>query len=130
MEGATVPPSFDVQTSIVDEDLAEATLSIDGAHYATATAAPFSFTVRDLALGSHTLLVTATDAIGQATTRTVHVTVASPEPDHGGGGDRSDQVAGGCAATGSAPPLVLLAFVGLAYARRRRLPCNGAGSSR
>jgi len=75
-DGATVSPNFDVEASIIDSDLVKAELSIDGVVKGSLTAAPFTFHVTSLALGSHKLDIKATDATGQTTTTSRTVTVA------------------------------------------------------
>lgn len=132
---ATVDPDFTVQAQIVDTDLATVELSIDGAPYDVATAAPFTFQVVDLAPGPHTLLLTATDTAGQISTTTVAITVRTPGTGPGPGEDPdpdpnpdtdgdgvADTITGGCSATGDARAAAPLAFslALLALARRRR----------
>lgn len=128
MDGATVAPSFDVVASVVDTDLVKAELSIDGTLKATLNAAPFTFKVMNLAVGTHTLEVKATDAANQTTVKTLTVTVAA---NGGGGGTGSGDgtgdgdgsvdgdVYGGCDATGGGAGGLLL-LIGLAGLLRRR----------
>jgi MYXO-CTERM domain-containing protein len=127
--GATVPPTFTVEASIIDTDLAKAELNIDGALSSTLTAAPFQFQVMNLALGAHTLEIVATDGANQITRQTINVTVANNGGGTGsgtgsgngngtGGGDNGD-VYGGCASSqGAGLAFALLGLVGLV--RRRR----------
>jgi uncharacterized protein (TIGR03382 family) len=131
-ENATVGPSFDVVASIIDTDLTKAELKIDGALKDTLTAAPFTFHVASLAIGAHTLEITATDGAGQKSTQTIHVTVAQNGGGGNGGGTGTgtgegegfdDQnVYGGCDATGGGAGaggiMALIAFASLV--RRRR----------
>jgi uncharacterized protein (TIGR03382 family) len=122
-DGATVGPSFTVEASIVDTDLVNAELYIDGALDQTLTAPPFTFEVSNLALGVHDLEVVASDSTGQQTTRTLSITVTA---DGGGGAQANgvgDEVSGGCNAggnTGGSGTLALLGLVGLVATRRRR----------
>jgi len=134
LDGATVPPSFEVQAAIVDTDLVKAELFIDGSLKSTLTSGPFTFYVNNLSAGSHMLDIRATDGTGQTSTRTLTVTVSA---NGGGGGSGNgsgggtgtgengpdglgDDVYGGCSAAGgsSGLALALLGFVGLV--RRRR----------
>jgi serine protease len=131
-EGATVGPNFDVIASIIDTDLTKAELEIDGTLKDTLTAAPFTFHVSALAIGAHTLEVTATDGAGQKTTQTIHITVTQNGGDgngSGGGngtgtgtGDGLDDqtVYGGCDATGGAGAGGLIALIAFASLVRRR----------
>jgi MYXO-CTERM domain-containing protein len=131
--GATVPPSFKVEASVVDTDLVKAELYIDSALSSTITASPFSFQVSNLSLGAHVLEIKATDAAGQVVTQTINVTVAnnggggsgsgsgSGEGGGGeGGGVNDGDVYGGCS-TGSGAGLAfaLVGLVGLLRRRRR-----------
>ncbi|HUS31134.1 MAG TPA: matrixin family metalloprotease [Kofleriaceae bacterium] len=133
-DNATVGPNFDVVASIIDTDLMKAELKIDGTLKDTLTAAPYTFHISALAVGAHTLEITATDGAGQKTTQTLHLTVAQNGGGGGngsgggtgtGGGDGLDDsnVYGGCDATGGGGAaggglLALIAFASLV--RRRR----------
>jgi len=133
-DGATVPPTFKVEASIVDTDLVKAELFIDGTLSSTITAAPFSFQVTNLALGGHVLDIRATDAAGQTTTQTLNINVAntggtgtgSNTGDGNGGasgagntgGVGDNDVYGGCS-TGSGAGLAF-ALVGLVGLIRRK----------
>jgi uncharacterized protein (TIGR03382 family) len=128
--GATVPPTFTVEASIIDTDLVKADLNIDGALSSSLTAAPFSFQVTNLAVGPHTLEIVATDGANQITRQTINVTVAANGGGGGngsgggngtgnGGGVADNDVYGGCSSThGAGLALALLGLVGLV--RRRR----------
>ena len=128
-DGATVGPNFDVSASIIDTDLTKAELAVDGAVKGSLTAAPFTFHVTNLSLGSHKLDITATDATGQKTTQSITVIVAAGGGGGGGGtgsgggtgqgGVDDTNVYGGCDATGGSAG-GLLALVGLAGLVRRR----------
>ncbi len=119
-----VPPSFSVNTSLLDMDLAKGELFIDGALYQTLTAGPFTFQVRDLAPGYHDLVVKATDSANQTTSQTIRVGVV--KPDDGGSGSGSDDDfdrrddGGGCSTGGASTGAGLLAALGLVLALRRR----------
>lgn len=125
--GATVGPTFAVEAAIVDTDVSKAELSIDGAVYQTVTAAPFTFQVTALALGSHTLEIKATDSQGQTAVQTITVTVAKNGGNGtGGGGSGSgtgdgedDAITGGCS-TGGAGASLLVGIGLIAGLRRRR----------
>ncbi len=126
--GATVPPTFMVEAQIVDTDLVKAELRIDGTLSGTLMAAPFQFQVTNLALGAHTLEVSATDGAGQETKQTINVTVSNSGggggsgTGSGSGGDtgiEDNNVYGGCSTgSGAGVWLALLGLVGLV--RRRR----------
>lgn len=128
LDGATVPRSFTVDAAVVDTDLVNATLSIDGLPYGTPlTTAPFTFEVTDLDVGTHTIEIKATDAIAQVTTRALTVTVQQGTGQgngngNGNGDDGAPEVTGGCSTAGSsgASLLVGLGLVGLVLRRRRR----------
>lgn len=131
--GATVPPSFEVQAEIVDSDLVKAELSIDGTLASTLTAAPFTFQVTDLALGPHTLEIVATDGAGQTTKQTLTVTVAKTGDSGTGsgsgtgtgdddttGGIVDNNVYGGCSTSpGASLGFGLVVLFGLVRRRRR-----------
>ena len=135
-DGATVGTSFDVQASIVDTDLVKAELSIDGTLTSTLNAAPYTFHLTDVAIGSHTLEIKATDGAGQSATQTIRVTVAAngrrggngsgsgSGSGTGSGGDEvngiGDDVYGGCNAAGGGAGGLALALVGLVSLVRRR----------
>ena len=134
--GATVPPSFTVEASIVDTDLVKAELYIDGTLTSTIMAAPFSFEVTDLSLGAHALEIRATDGANQTSTQTINVIVANTGGGDGSGsgtgggtgegggngegtGINDGDVYGGCStSSGSGLVLALLGLVGLV--RRKR----------
>ncbi len=120
-----VPPTFTVNASIIDTDLAKAELFIDGKLYQTLTAAPFTFQVTNLAAGFHDLLVTATDAANQTASQMIKIGVLPPDDGGGsgsgsdGGFDRRDE-GGGCSTGGAPTGAALLAALGLVGALRRR----------
>lgn len=118
-----MPPTFTVNASIIDTDLAKAELFIDGKLYQTLTAAPFTFQVTNLAAGFHDLLVTATDAANQTASQMIRIGVLKPD-DGGGSGsgsgfDRRDE-GGGCSTGGAPTGAALLAALGLVGLLRRR----------
>ncbi len=124
-DGDIVPSSFEVQTSLIDMDLARGELFVDGKLYQTLTAGPYTFQVRDLAPGFHDLIVKATDSANQATERRIRVGVLKPEDGDDGidddrdpGNDDAGCNAGG-ASTG-AGVLVALGLIGVLRRRRRR----------
>jgi MYXO-CTERM domain-containing protein len=136
--GATVAPTFTVATSIVDTDIARVDLQIDGASYATATAAPFDFQVTQLATGAHTLQILAVDMAGQTVTTTLNITVVASGGGGGSGGGsgggggsgtddtdgdgRADTITGGCSSggNGAAGGLALTLGMLVVGLRRRR----------
>lgn len=125
--GATVPPTFKVNSAVVDTDLVRAELLIDGTSYQTLTTGPFEFQVTDLALGQHTLDVRGTDGAGLTATATITVTVTKgggpgtgPGTGSGDGDDDTTDVTGGCNTGGGGASLLLgLALAGLVIRRRR-----------
>ena len=128
--GATVPPTFTVRTQIVDTDLAQVELWIDGALSGSLTSAPFDFVVRDHAAGLVDLEIRAIDNAGQTTTQTLSVTVDDTmpvdptdptDPGDGDGDGYGDEITGGCSTSngGGAGGLLLLGL-GAAVALRRR----------
>jgi uncharacterized protein (TIGR03382 family) len=128
LDGATVPPNFAVEASVVDTDLAKAELFIDGTSFASLTAAPFTFQVTNEALGAHTLKIVGTDSAGLTGETTINVTVTqnggggsgSGSGGGGGGGGDNGDINGGCAAGGSGVGIgFALGLLGLAIRRRR-----------
>lgn len=131
MDGATVGPTFDVVASVVDTDLMKAEISIDGVTKGSLTMAPFTFHLTNVAVGTHTIEVKATDATNQVTTKTLSVTVAANGGGDGtgdgngtgtgtqNGGVDDNDVVGGCDATGGGAGGLLL-LIGLAGLVRRR----------
>jgi uncharacterized protein (TIGR03382 family) len=132
--GATVPPTFDVEASIVDTNLAQVELYIDGAPHGTPLqAGPYIFEVMNLDAGEHLLEVKATDVDGLATSETLNITVSASGGDGGGGGGGggggngtgggdgpSTDITGGCSTSGSGASLLLgLGLLGLVIRRRR-----------
>ncbi|HEU0037431.1 MAG TPA: Ig-like domain-containing protein [Kofleriaceae bacterium] len=121
-DGATVPPDFAVEASVVDTDLVKAELFIDGSSYQTLSASPFTFQVTGLTLGAHGLKIVGTDANGQVGETTINVTVAKA----GGGGsgdgegDDGNDIEGGCSAGGSSSFACALGMLGFVLVRRRR----------
>jgi uncharacterized protein (TIGR03382 family) len=136
--GATVPPSFTVEASIVDTDLVKAELFIDGTLSSTISASPFSFQVSNLSVGPHVLEIKATDGADQVATQTINVTVAntggggsgggSGEGGGGGGGEGGGEgggvgdgdIYGGCSTGSGAGLAFAFAGLGLVALRRRR----------
>lgn len=128
-DGATVKPSFTVETAIVDVDLVRAELHIDGTLAETLTAAPYTFQVTNLTVGAHTLEITAIDSADQRTvTRTITVTVANNGGDGSGTGENGEDdedvygaVSGGCSAGGAGSGAFALVLLGLVGRLRRRV---------
>lgn len=121
LNGATVPPTFEVQASVVDTDLTQAELFIDGVSYDTTTASPFTFQVTNLALGPHQLKIVGTDAASQTGETIINITVQNGTGPGGDGGVPNDDIAGGCNTGGSSGGLSFgLALLGLVIRRRRR----------
>jgi MYXO-CTERM domain-containing protein len=131
-DGATVPPTFNVQTQIVDTDLARVELWLDGALAQTLTAGPFNFTVTNHAVGPVAIEIRAIDSAGQSTSQNINVTVEAgavdptdpdptdPGPTDADGDGYGDEVTGGCSTgAGSSGGLALLGL-GLALALRCR----------
>jgi MYXO-CTERM domain-containing protein len=123
IDGATVGPSFSVETSIIDTNVVSAKLYIDGDLVDTLTTAPYTFEVANLAIGTHELEVVATNGTGQTTSRTVSITVSANGGSGGSPGEENglgDQVSGGCSTGhGQTGSLALLALAGLVATRRR-----------
>lgn len=121
------PASFIVSISATDigTGVAKVELTVDGAAVGEPdTEAPYNFNVEDLAVGSHTLVATATDGMGNTSTAmvTIEVQVAGAstgETDTGGGGE----MVSGCGCThapaGDGLGLAALGLVLLAGRRRR-----------
>ena len=119
--GQTVPPTFEVQASVVDTDLVSAELLIDGVSYQTLNASPFTFQVTNLALGAHDLEIVGTDANQQTGRVQIAITVENGGGGGGGGGDEDNaDIQGGCSAGGSTSLFVGLGLLGLVIRRRRR----------
>lgn len=120
VDEATVPPTFQVMTSIIDTDIAKGVLLIDGTQYQVLVAAPFVFQVTDLAEGRHVLQVQGTDAANQMVSQTIRVNVVKPAPEPEPEPEPGDDDDGGCNAGGAQAGLGLgLALIGLARRRRR-----------
>jgi len=123
MEGATVGADFDVTTQIVDENLKDVELLIDGNSVTVKTTGPFTFPVTGLAKGAHTIDINATDSEGLVTSRSVSITVGNTGGGGGGGNSLTDnEIQGGCATGQTSAPwtgVVLLGFV-VGLLRRRR----------
>lgn len=109
-EGATVLPSFAIETSVIDADLTKAELFIDGVLHSTVPpAGPFTFDASELLEGPHEIKLVATDRRNQVAMQVVNVTV--------------EEESGCCSAGGSPAGAGLLAgltFLGLLLQRRRR----------
>jgi uncharacterized protein (TIGR03382 family) len=121
-EGAVVFPTFSVFATVEDSDLQQVQLLVDGAQVDVKASGPFFFSVSDLAPGQHTLDVVATDASGQSTTSTVHVTVNDPFSLGANDPSAGDSVEGGCSAqggAGSSSAALLLATLMISMRRRR-----------
>jgi MYXO-CTERM domain-containing protein len=123
LDGAQVPATFEVDASVVDTDLTNATLFIDGSAYgAPLTTAPFTFQVTNLALGAHELKIVGVDSAAQMGTTVIHVTVVNGSGGGGGGGGGDtpeNDVSGGCSTGGASGGLLLLGLIGLVIRRRR-----------
>ncbi len=132
--GANVSPSFTVEATVIDTNLARAELVIDGVVASSLTAPPFRFEVTNLAVGNHLLEVEATDTVGAVASQTVSITVVASGPGGSGTGagdapvpdlpgSESPNVSGGCR-TGAGSERTgaawLLAVVALRRSRRRR----------
>lgn len=130
VNGAIVPRSFRVVSSVLDDDLARVELHIDGALAQTKTQGPFEFDVADLTVGQHTLELRGIDGANQTAITTVTVTVQSGSGGGNGGGGGNDggdgdgdgggtDVVGGCSTGGGAGLLLGLGLLGLVRRRRR-----------
>jgi len=107
--GATVPPTFAIEASVVDEDTAKVDLYIDNVFYASLPAGPFNFQAMALTVGPHELKIVGTDKRNQTGMQVINVTV--------------EEDSGCCSAGGSPAGAGLLAgltFLGLFIQRRRR----------
>ena len=112
-EGQIVGQSFKVAASVVDDDIVNAVLKIDGAGYATKTAGPFDFQVSNLAEGAHSLEVIATDMAGGTASMKINVNVMP---------GASNDITGGCSAGGAGSGLLFgFGLLGAAGLLRRRL---------
>jgi serine protease len=126
-DGQTVPPTFEVQASVVDTDLVRAELYIDDVLYQTLTSSPFTFQVTNLSAGPHELKIAGTDAINQtAETTVISITVQNGtgpggnDPDGGDGDDSAGDITGGCSTGGGTTGILFaLGLVGLVWRRRR-----------
>jgi Bacterial Ig domain len=125
--GATVPPTFAIDTQVVDSDLDRVELWLDGAMVDSKTAGPFVFTVTDHAEGPLAIEIRAFDQRAQMTSQSITVTVRIGTTGGGGIGDgdgdgNADTITGGCAAGGSehGPLTVVGLGLGLVAALRRR----------
>jgi len=130
-DGATVPPSFTVEGSVIDTDLTKAELLVDGTTYQTITKAPFQFAVTNLATGAHTLTIKGTDSAGLTGAQMINVTVTKTGSGAGAGaggadgagagdGEPTNEVVGGCNAGGSSSWLFGLGLAGAMLLRRKR----------
>lgn len=123
-EGTKVTPNFDVKVQAVDSDLRDVELLIDGESVDVKTAGPFTFKVKSLQLGDHTIDINATDSEGQVTSRSVSITVDPSGVSTGGSNAvSSGQIIGGCSSAPASNGLWLvglIAFVAVIATRRRR----------
>jgi uncharacterized protein (TIGR03382 family) len=120
--GAMLPASFQVAAAVTDANLESVQLSIDGQIVDTRAAGPFAFQVSGLALGAHTIAISATDGAGLAASTTVTVTVTS-QAVPGPGRDPNDPrgtVTAGCSSSGGAGAAMALGLLALLTGRRRR----------
>jgi hypothetical protein len=95
MDGASVGSNFAVALQIVDDNLKDVELLIDGNSKEIKTTGPFVFQVKGLSVGEHTIDINATDSEGLVTSRTTTVTVIAAGGGGGGGSDSSNPAAGG-----------------------------------
>lgn len=123
--GAMVSDSFMVSVDVADANLESVQLTIDGQAGETRTAAPFAFQVAGLALGPHTLLVTATDGAGQRTVASLQVTVSARPPAGTPGPGEQGEVTAGCS-TGSGSGFAVALALALLVRRRRGEARRGA----
>jgi serine protease len=112
-DGATLPPTFAIETSVIDEDLVKVDLFIDNMFYASKLAAnaPFNFDAMNLTPGPHEIKMVGTDMRNQMGMQVINITV--------------EEESGCCSAGGSPAGAGLLAgltFLGLVVQRRRRRP--------
>ena len=123
--GATVPASFVVTATVDDANLDAVEFAVDGTVIDVVTEAPYRVDVDDLARGTHTLVVTATDLAGQTSSESITVTVTGDATNPRD--PESSVTVGGCSAGGSGAALlpILAVVVALAWRRRRKLAVLG-----
>lgn len=129
-DGASVSRNFSVDAAVVDENLAQVELFVDGQLIDTKVTGPFIFDLVMVQTGIRVIEVVATDTDGLITTQELSVNVRSGggNGDGSGGGDPVDDststdVTGGCSAAGGSGAglgFVLVALVGLVGRGRRR----------
>jgi hypothetical protein len=132
VDGATVPPGFEVDATATDNvGVVSANLSIDGHPAGSLSGAgPFSFTTdTSLAPGQHTVTVEVADPHGNKSDKMVTITLNDAASGGGSGGDGSggggadgdsgDSLHAGCSSAGGGSWLAALAL--LALPRRRYL---------
>ena len=74
-DGATVTPTFAIETSVIDADLTKVELFIDGVlHSTVAPAGPFDFEAMELLEGAHEIKLVATDRGNQVAMQGVDAT--------------------------------------------------------
>ena len=120
-DSATVAAGFSISATASDNvAVRSVAFYLDGDLAATRTAAPYTLTTDpELAAGSHTIVVEATDADGNVTTQQLDVVIAAPAAPATTGD--SPATAAGCTATRDTPAgWLALGLVGLALRRRRR----------
>jgi uncharacterized protein (TIGR03382 family) len=127
VDGDKVQPGFSVTASATDNAAVdEVQLWVDGALSATADSAPYTFTTRKLASGTHTVEVRAIDAGGKVTARSVKVTVEGTSSDSSGSTNATGGVStpaedgGGCSTGGGGSTAATAALLALAMTARRR----------
>ena len=119
-DGTKVTPTFDVKVQVVDSDLQDVELLIDGESVDVKTAGPFTFKVKSLQLGDHTIDINATDSEGQVTSRSVSITVDPSGVSTGGSNAvSSGQIIGGCSSTPASNGLWLVGLIAFIATRRR-----------
>lgn len=119
--GATVADSFMVAAEVSDANLEAVQLVIDGQAGETRAAAPFAFQVSGLAVGPHTLVLTALDGAGQRTATSIQITVSARPPTATPGPDERGEVTAGCS-TGGGSGFAVAFALGLLARRRRATP--------
>ncbi len=124
-DGATVAATFTAIAQVVDDDLKDVELFVDGESVGVKATGPYTFKVTGLTAGEHTIDLNATDSEGQVTSRSVAFTVDLTGPSGGagtGGAVQGGEIQGGCAASRhpSGAGLFCVAVVFGLVTRRRR----------